>query len=437
MSNDSCQWAYPSLTLSPSLQRVYLHLTYTQDRRCSGGLCDFVGSLQLEREGPRLLWTTVLDSLGYNLQAMRAQTTQGEEELLAAFSSEWLVLHGRTGQLLSRMDTPYGEEPYLLGDSRSRVLTADGHTANCTAYELQADGSWTQAGQVTWSVGYEEVVQLDDDDSDGLKRLSSLLLLSSTRQRGQLRAVEVQTGRTVWNASGYDILTGAWVTQDGFKGIGGAELALHPLNSSWSLASAFALNRTGWLLVQHALLDLTGQLLATSPTTPALNASVDLTASASSGPQLAGGCRSPSTSLPPPTSPPSSSPTTRRRCGVVSHGLLPQRGDNPLRERWTRLAAVDEKGVSLVFGSRTKPQLVGQRFPAAHTVEAPGEERRDHRHEHGMSARTHFGRRHARQRAIAGVQRQHTVSLWWDGYASLTPGMPAIDDDEGGDDSTA
>ena len=307
---------------------------------------------------------------------MHAHTPQGEDELLGFFLGEWLTLQGRTGALLFRGDGFYGEEPYLLGnsDGRSRrVLLADTSTHNATAYELQTDGSWAQVGQVKWARLEEELVQLETDQVAGLRQLSPLVVLSSMRQRGLLRAVDVHTGRTVWNAS-YAILTGAWVTEDGFTD-SGVLLSIHPLNSSWALASAFASNRTGFVIVQTALLDLTtGRVVATSPTTPPMNASVEFDDEQRLQWFAASGRLLTCIDFPQNSDLPSVflayDATTLRE---VSHGLLPESA----REQGLRVQAVDEAGVSVVIDSASKPRLVGQRLPAVHIAR---EEMRDHSH---------------------------------------------------------
>ena len=96
-----------------------------------------------------------------------------------------------------------------------------------------------------------------------------MLALQSATQADRWQGLDLASGAQLWQASGYDIFTGAWVTQaqDGFRAQP-AQVALHPLNTSRAIVSARAFNSSYALICQFAVMDLTtGRLLATSPIT--------------------------------------------------------------------------------------------------------------------------------------------------------------------------
>ena len=271
--------------------------------------------------------------------------------------SSWISIRGSTGEVLSSSALGAGGLSLFGDSSEGRVQIVQDN--NATVVQLQSVGSWRLVGSVQWQAGVE-TLRLQDSTFYSMGSLTQsppwIVLRSSTRL-DQWRAVDVQTGATAWNASGYAIFTDEWITQAGFKSVGTPPVTIHPLNSSWAIVTARALNSSYALLFQHAVLDLsTGQLLGTSVLGPALSAttsfSTDVYWYAASG-RIA-------TFFDVDTSYYFAYEAASLQ--LVCTGPLP--AYHELHELETRLSGVSQAGVTLV--SRPQ-QLVGQLYPSTST----------------------------------------------------------------------
>ena len=362
VSNGGSILASPAaVQVSHSLTRVYLSW-----RNFTAGCtfsCGAVSAVDFSGEQPQLLWNMVLDEGSHRLQPLMSAGADSEEVLvifpdqLASGGSDWLSVESATGRLLS--NSSYGKQGLsLLGDTRDgRVLTTGG--GSVTAYELQADGSWTVVGVTAWDGQSESIVfQSPFFPSYGrVPQLSPLLVLQNATQPDQWRAVDVTTGSTVWQMSGYAIFTGGWVQQAGCRLDKRVDASIHPLNASWAIVSARAVNGSNALLFQHVVLDLsTGQQVGASPA----NATVQATSSYSSNFWWYAASGYVATYV----DADSSHYLAYQPTGLqlVSEGVL---STNPLHELEARFAGIDEKGATLL----SRPQeLVARYYPADDTA---------------------------------------------------------------------
>ena len=371
VSHGTLLWSFPlfgnkslldwpdALFVSLTADRLYVHfLNFT--RGCGEIYCDEVTAYELHgaKQPPVQLWSTLMGENDFVVQPIVVPTAKGSLEVLANFATEWVNLDGQSGRVLDRSSPHFGYMPYQLGDSH-RLLSHDSDQShNATAYELQVDGKWKTVGSVQWTYG-EQLIPFTIPYVFTLPQMSTLPVFQAESAPDQLRAVDVLTGKTVWAVEGYDILTGKWVAgMDGFTARA-TSIALHPLNTSWAIVSAQAFNRSDWLVVQHALLDLTtGALVATSPITAPLNHS-GMETEQFRWYQASG------LIMTPVDGPQSSrffiyrSQTMHELCD----GPLPEQTLDPLHELATRVVGLDKDGVSMVYRTR-QGQMVGRRFPA-------------------------------------------------------------------------
>ena len=231
------------------------------------------------RSGLQAEWSSILGCIRDYEQTLvfsastQPQTGEEQPELLLVMADNWLIVHGQSGQVLHEGSGPADAfEVAILGDSAAHrfiVLEQWSDTeARAVSYQPQDDGKWKKLATASYDSSQYAPVQVSVIGLTYANR-GEVMVMQHLAYQDQLYGLDVLTGQQVWSASGYPLLTGAWVASDSNFTAFVAELDPHPVRPDWVLMNVHAINSSGFVINQFGLLDsATGKMLATSAATP-------------------------------------------------------------------------------------------------------------------------------------------------------------------------